>query len=149
MVAITFSISSPDPFGEVQAFSQTLDQSGNAYLVDHLRQLPRSGRAKQITSARISRDDFLGASERFGVAATHHCESAILGAGLTTGNWRIDEIEAALFCRCVKLACDFSGGGGVINEDFTLAHAGECAVCLSSGLKSNFDRGFVWPKLYI
>ena len=77
---------------------------------------------------RIGRDHRLGARVGRRVAAAHHREHAVLGAGLAAGHRRIDEIEAALLRLGVKLARDLGRGGGVIDEHRALCHAGEGAV---------------------
>ena len=82
----------------------------------------------QIAGARVSGDHLLGLRERSRLAAAHHREHAVLGAGLAAGHRRVDEIEAAGFCLGVQLARDLRRGRGVIDHDGALAHAGEHAV---------------------
>ena len=62
------------------------------------------------------------------VAAAHHGEHAVLGAGLAARNRRVDEVEAALLRFGMKLARDLGRGRGVVDHDRALARAGEDAV---------------------
>ena len=112
----------------MQSLRQPLHNAGDANLVHHLGELPRAGRAHQIAGARVSGDHFLGLRERLRVAAAHHCEHAVLGAGLAAGDRRVDEIEAAPFGFGVQFACDLRRRGGVIDDDRAFARAGEHAV---------------------
>ena len=89
---------------------------------------PEPDGAQQLAHARIGRDHRLGAAVGRRIAAAHHGEHAVLGAGLAAGHRRIDEIEAALLRLGVKLARDLGRGGGVIDEHRALAHAVERAV---------------------
>ncbi len=114
--------------GEVQPFGKPLNRPGDANLVHHLGELPAAGRAHQIAGARIGGDHLLGLGERGLVAAAHHREHAVLGAGLAARNRRIDEIEAALFRFGVKLARDLGRSGGVVDHDGALGDPGEHAV---------------------
>ena len=114
--------------GEVQRFGQPLHDAGDANLVHHLGELAGAGRAHQVAGARISGDHLLGPRKRLRLAAAHHREHAVLGAGLAAGDRRIDEIEAAPFGFGVQFARDLRRRGGVIDEDRALARAGEHAV---------------------
>ena len=82
---------------------------------------PEPGRPHQVAGAGIGGDDLLRARERFGVAAAHHGERAVLGAGLAAGYRRVDALEAALLGLGMKLAGDLGGGRGVVDEDGALA----------------------------
>jgi hypothetical protein len=123
MVAISLSIS-------------TLQQSGDANLVDHLGQLAGARLAQKIAGTRVSRDHLLGAAKGLIVAAAHYREDAVLGAGLAARHRRIDGIEAAFFGRGVKLAGNVGRGGGVVDKNLALAHAGEGAI----GAESHFAQ---------
>jgi hypothetical protein len=116
MVAISFSISRP-------AFL-----AGDANLVDHLGELARTGRAHEIAGARVGRDHFLGARERLSIAAAHHRERAIFGAGLAARDRGVNEVEAAFFRLGVKFARDCSRSSRVIDQNGALLHAGESAL---------------------
>ena len=97
---------------------------------------PEPDAAKQIAGARIGGDDFFGLGERRLVAAAHHREHAVLGAGLAAGDRRIDEIEAALFCFGMKFARDRRRGGGVIDHD----------GALGAPAKMPFSPSMTWRK---
>jgi 3-hydroxyisobutyrate dehydrogenase len=55
-------------------------------------------------------------------------EARKTGASLTAGHRRVDEGEPALLGLGVELARNLGRGGGVVDEDRALAHAGEGAV---------------------
>ena len=113
---------------EMQSFGETLHDAGDADLVDHLGELAGARAAEEIAGARVGRDHLFGLGERRLVAAAHHGEHAILGAGLAARHRRVDEIEAAFFGFGVQLARDRGRGGGVIDDDRALAGAGVDAV---------------------
>ena len=82
----------------------------------------------QLAHARIGGDHLLGAAIGLGIAAAHHGEHAVLGAGLAAGDRRVDEIEAALLGFRMQLARDLGRGGGVVHEHRALLDAMEGAV---------------------
>ena len=112
----------------MQPFGEPLDQAGDADLVDHLGELPRARRAHEVAGARVGRDHFLGPRERGFIAAAHHREHAVFGAGLAAGNRGVDEIEAAPFRLGMKFARDCRRRGGVVDHDRGLPSACEYAV---------------------
>ena len=128
MVAIEFLDVEVGPLREMQRFGEALDDAGDANLVRHLGELPGAGRADQIAGAGIRGDDFFGAGERGGIAAAHHREHAVLGAGLAARHRRVDEVKAARLGFGVKLARDLRRCGGVIDDDRAFARAGENAI---------------------
>ena len=78
--------------------------------------------------AGISCDRRLHAVEMGCVAATHHRQSAVLGARLSARDGRIDETEPQCGGACVKFSRHICRSGRVINEDCALFHAGEGSV---------------------
>ena len=114
--------------GEVQRLGEPFDDAGDANLVRHLGELPGAGGAHQIAGTRIGGDHFFGRRERRRLAAAHHREHAVLGAGLAARDRRVDEFKAALLCLGMKLARDLSRGGGVIDHDGARPHAGKYAL---------------------
>ena len=113
---------------EVQRLGEALHKAGDADLVDHLGELAGAGRAQQIAGACVGRDHLFGLREGLGVAAAHHREHAVLGAGLAAGDRRIDEVEAALFRFGVQFPRNRSRCRGVVDHDRAFAHACEHAV---------------------
>ena len=108
---------------------EALDEAGDADLVDHLGQLAGAGRAEPLAHPRVGAvDDRLGRGIGVLVAAAHHGEHAVLGAGLAARHRRVDEVEAALRGCRVEFARHFRGCGGVVDEDGALLHAGKRAV---------------------
>jgi hypothetical protein len=83
--------------GEMQPLGESLDQAGDANLVDHLGELPRADRPHQFARAGIGRAQGFDLGEGRFVAAAHHRQRAVLGAGLAAGNRRVDEAESAFF----------------------------------------------------
>jgi hypothetical protein len=67
-------------------------------------------------------------SEGLRLAAAHHREHAVLGAGLAAGDRRIDEVKAVRLGLGVQFARDLRRCGGVIDNHRVLAHAGEHTV---------------------
>ena len=110
---------------EMNAFREALHHARNANLVDHLGELSRARRSEQLAHARIGGDHFLGASIRFGIAAAHHGEHAVLRAGFAARHRRVDEIEAAFLCLRVEFARDLGRRRGVIDEHRALPYLGE------------------------
>ena len=124
---MSFSISRP-AFWRSAAPRRALHDAGDANLVRHLGELPRAGGAHQIAGARVGGDHFFGRRERRRLAAAHHREHAVLGAGLAAGDRRVDEFKAAFLCLGMKFARDLGRGGGVIDHDGARPHAGEYAL---------------------
>ena len=86
----------PGLLAEMDAFGQSLDEAGDADLVDHLGELAGAGRAHQPDHAGIGVDDRPALSKSACVAADHHGQHAVLGAGLAAGDRRVEKAEAAL-----------------------------------------------------
>ena len=123
---MTFSTSRPACLREVDAFGEALHQAGDADLVDHLGELAGAGRAHQADHAGIGVDDRLGAVRRsLRLAAAHHGQHAVFGAGLAAGDRRVDEAEALRLGGVVQFAGDIGAGGGVVDQDCARLHAGE------------------------
>jgi hypothetical protein len=57
------------------------------------------------------------AAKRGCVAAAHHGEHAVLGAGLAAGDRGIDKVQAQRSGLGVQLARHLGRGGGVVHED--------------------------------
>src|SRR4029453_12639900 len=112
----------------MNAFGQSLHQSGDADLVDHFRELAGPGGTEKPAHARVGSNHLLGASIRLGIATAHDGEHAVLGAGLAAGDGRIDETEAALLRLRVELAGDFRGGRCVVDEHGAALDAVEGAI---------------------
>ena len=113
----------------MDALGEALHQARDADLVDHLGELAGAGGPEPLAHPRIGAgDDRLGALVGILVAAAHHGEHAVLGAGLSPGHRRIDEFEAGLFGGRIELAGDVGGGRGVIDKGRALLHARERAV---------------------
>ncbi len=113
--------------GEVQRLGQALDEAGDADLVDHLGQLAGADRPEPADRLAIGLHDRLGAGEILLVAAAHDGEHAVLGAGLAARDGRVDEADALFPADAMQLARNLGGGGGVVDEDGALPHAGEGA----------------------
>ena len=79
---------------EMQRFGESLDEAGDADLVDHLGELAGACRTHQADHAGIGVDDRPGAFEDGLVAAAHDGQHAVFGAGLAAGDGRIDEIDS-------------------------------------------------------
>ena len=113
---------------EGNGFRQGLHQTGHADLVDHLCQLAAAA------FTHIGK----GARERIGhgcdlikhrlIAAAHDGELAVDGSSLTTRDRRIDKVQAALLRFGIELACDLSGGCGVVYKDGAGLHARKSAI---------------------
>src|SRR5262249_43634449 len=76
----------------------------------------------------VGSDHFFRAGKWLRVTAAHHCEHAIFGAGLAARYRGVNEIETVFLRRSIKVTCDFSRGGRMVDEDLALAHAGESAI---------------------
>src|SRR5690606_38038410 len=112
----------------MQPLRQPLDEPGYADLVDHLGELARARRAQQPAHPRVALDARLGPVVRTLVTADHDREDAVLGAGLSAGNRRIETADPPRLPRLVEFARHVGGSGGVIDEYRAFLHAGEGAV---------------------
>ena len=110
------------PAGEVDPLGQALDQPGDADLVDHLGALSAARPAQQRHRLGIGGDHGLGPVEVGLIAAAHHGEHAVLGAGLTPGNRRVHEPDAPLGRRGVQLLGQISRSGGVVHQNRPGSH---------------------------
>ncbi len=91
----------------MNALRQALHQAGDADLVDHLGELAGARRPQPLAHPRIGAgDNGLGAGIGVLIAAAHHRQHAVLGAGLSPGHRRIDEFEAGLLGGGIELARD-------------------------------------------
>ncbi len=116
-------------FGEMQSLGEPLHQARNADLVAHLGELAGAGSAHQVAGARVGGNDLFGAPERLRVAAAHHGQGPVLGAGLAARHRRVDGIKSALAGSRVKLAGDLGRCRGVIDEYCASGNAVKRAVC--------------------
>src|SRR5665213_2284244 len=114
--------------GEMNALGKPFDEASDADLIDHFRQLPGACRSQKLAHPRIGSDHGLGAGIGVVLAAAHHRQHAVFGAGLAAGHRRVDEFEAGLGGGGIEFAGDFGGGGGVIDKGRALFDAGERAV---------------------
>ncbi|SCM75489.1 hypothetical protein KL86PLE_20157 [uncultured Pleomorphomonas sp.] len=114
--------------GEVDGLGEALHHAGDADLVDHLGELPRARRPEVDDHLRIGAHHRLGGGKAVVVAADHDGQRAVLGAGLSAGHRRVEEIEAEGGRLFLELAGDAGRRGGVIDEDGARLHAGEGAV---------------------
>jgi hypothetical protein len=65
----------------------------------------------------IGGDHRLGAGVGVFLAAAHHGEHAVLRAGLSARDRRVDEAEPELAAAACEFARDLGGGRGVVDED--------------------------------
>src|SRR6185369_11152593 len=96
----------PGLLGEGDAFGKRLHEARDADLVHHLGELPRPALPEQRDRPPIGIHQRPGALEGLLLAAAHHRELAVLGAGLAAGNGRIDEADALLLRGREHLAGD-------------------------------------------
>ncbi|MCY1532168.1 hypothetical protein D9M68_674220 [compost metagenome] len=113
---------------EMQRFGQSLDEAGDADLVDHLGQLTATGRPHQAHHAGVSLDHRFGTRIHIRLAAHHHRQRTILRAGLTAGYRRIEKTQLQLVGPGRQLAGDIGRGRGVIDQYGSRRHAGKGAV---------------------
>ncbi|MNE09010.1 hypothetical protein D3C80_1016740 [compost metagenome] len=114
--------------GKMQCLGQSLEQTANAYLVDHLGQLAAAGMPHQAHHARIALDNRLGAGEHVRLAAHHHRQRAVFRTGLAAGYRRIEKLQLALGGQHRQLAHHRGRRGGVIDQHAARRHAGEGAI---------------------
>ena len=107
---------------------KTLDHARDGDLVDHLGELAGACRAHQTAGAGKAQDGRLDTGVDLGVAAAHHGQCRVLGAGLPAGDRGVDEGEAGGLGRFVKFTGDLGRGGGVVDEDRAFLHSREGAV---------------------
>ncbi len=117
-------MSRPALRGEVKALGQALHETGDADLVDHLGELAGARTAEAAAGAGEGHDHRLGAGEVTLLAAAHDGEHAILGAGLATGDRRIDEAEAEGLGLGLKLTRDIGRSGVLSMKTAPFAMAG-------------------------
>ena len=100
----------------MQRLGERLDQPADADLIDHLGELAGARRPDQIDGAGIGLDHRLGFAEIRLIAADHHRERAVLGAGLAARDRRVERAGAALCGGRMQLAGDAGRGRGVVDE---------------------------------
>ena len=83
--------------------------------------------AQQDAGSGIGVDHRFGAVEGGLLAADHHRQLALLGAGLSAGDRRIEEIDAGLFGLLGDLAGELGRGRRMVDQHRALVHAREHA----------------------
>ncbi len=106
----------------MDTFGQSLNETSNADLVDHLGKLARADRSHEADHTRISIDNWPGTLENGFRRADHYRENAVLGTGLTTGDGGVDEMKAALLCFDIQFTSNLRRGCCVVDEDRVLLH---------------------------
>ena len=109
-------------------FAQALHQAGDAHLVDHFGELAAARRAHEREGAREGHGHRAHAVEYGFVATAHDGEQAVLCAALATGYGRVNKGHALGFGGGIDLAGHVGRGGGVVDEDGALFHAGQGPV---------------------
>jgi len=124
----------------MNAFRQTLDQSGDADLVDHLGELARACGPEplHIRDRPLSPARALARRLR---SPAHDRQDTVFRAGLAAETRRIDELEASFVAAASARAGDLGGCGGVIDEGRRLSSCRECTV----GAKRNRPRSLSLP----
>ena len=110
---------------EGDRFAQALHQPGDADLVDHLGELAGPAGAQQHKGPCICHGHRGNGVKSSVVAAAHHGQHAVLGAGLAARDRCIDKLQAQLASVCEKLAGDIGRCRCVVHEDGPRPHAGE------------------------
>jgi hypothetical protein len=113
---------------EGDALGQALHQAGDADLIDHLGELTGARRADARHCLGHGHCHRLNDIERRLIAAAHHRQCAVDGAGLTAGDRRVDEVQAACKRSRMQLTRDGCRRRGVIDEDRLTAHPDKRAV---------------------
>ena len=127
MVSISLAPSSPARAAKFRPSARPWSNAGDADLVDHLGELARAMGAHQHAGPGIGIDHRLGAVEGGLLAADHHRQLAVLGAGLAAGDRRVEEIDARLLGLLGDLAGELGRGRRVVDQHRALAHAREHA----------------------
>ena len=106
----------PRALGEMETLGQSLNEPGNADLIDHFGELARPRRSHQPAGLGIGKDDPFGPPVIVRFTAAHDAERTCFGAGLTAGYWGIDKAKSLGFRNRVKVARDDRRGGCVIEK---------------------------------
>ncbi len=117
---------------KAKAFSEGLHKSGNANLVDHLRQLPGAGWTHEAAGPGISGDHGLSFHEIIPVAAAHDGQLTIFRSGLAPRNRRIEKSKSARFRLAIELSGNRGGRSRVIDKHGARRNARERSI-LSKG----------------
>ena len=107
---------------------EALHETGDADLVDHLRELTGTRAAEEVAGTAVGVDHRGDPIEISLVAATHHREHTVLGAGLSARDRGIDETDTLRGGRCVDIAGDDRRRGRVVDKHRSLPHRLEDAV---------------------
>ena len=112
---------------EGDALGQTLHQTSDTDLIDHLGELSGAGRTHQRDRSGEAFNHWFGARIVGCIAPHHHGQHAVLGPGLATRHRRIQKADAACFGRGVQFTGNGGRGGGVIDEQAAGRHGRKCA----------------------
>ena len=101
-------------------------------MIDHLGQLSGTTGAHMGKSTRKSLGHGRSLLKGLGIAAAHDGQLAIHGAGLSTRDWCIQEVQTQFLGLGIKLAGNLSGGGGVVDKNRASLHPGKSALLTQS-----------------
>ncbi len=114
--------------GNIDAKLATISLTGNGRREQSLLKAFAERYIHQFARAGIGGDHRFDLGEGRFVAAAHHRQRAVLGAGQAAGDRRVDEAEAAFLRLARQFARHVRGSGGVVDKDRAARHAGEGAV---------------------
>ena len=110
------------------SFAQTLQQSGDANLVDHFGELACATLTHQGDRLGEGHGHGLHALKRCRLTTAHHRQHAIDGTRFATRHGGIDKMHTQRLGRCKQFTRHLGRGGGVVHQHGTSFHASQGAI---------------------